>query len=359
MKKIDKYIIGKYLKTILFCILIFSLISGAIDISEKLDDIIEDNLSFGFFVKEYFIYFIMFINGQLMPLYALIAVIFFTSRMAYNSEIISILNAGVSFGRLLRPYIISAIIVCIVHLCLNHFIIPLGSEKRVAFSNKYLKSNNDKAKTKQVHMFINPNEKIYLDTYNKRDSSGNNFSLEILKDGKIESILSATSIKWKEPPSLWTLRNYNIHTFNGLNESIVSGMKMDTTINFTPEDFVNFGDSQQAYSSIELQRYINKQRARGAGGFERYQIELHRRTSDAITIIILTLIGVALASRKVRGGMGLHLALGAGIGSLFIVMMQFSATFVTNGGLDPLLGVWIPNIIFSIVAAFLVFNAQK
>jgi lipopolysaccharide export system permease protein len=359
LKKLDTYIIGKYLSTIFFVVLIFSLISIVIDFSEHLSNFTKHKLSAWYVITHYYAVFVFAINGLLLPLYALIAVVFFTSRMASNSEIISIFNAGASFNRLLRPYLVASGLVALLHLTLNHFVIPEGNGVRVKFVNSYIDRNPDTGQSFRVHLFVSPTSKIYVERFNKQDSTGSNFTLESFKDNKITSILNARTVRWKAPPHLWTLEDYNIHTFDSLKETIVSGIKMDSSINFTPQDFVSLNLSQEAMNSLDLQRHIDRQRARGAGGFERYQIELHRRTADAVSIIILSIIGLAIAARKVRGGMGLHLAFGVAIGAIFIVLMQFSATFVTNGNMNPLLGVWIPNIIFSVVAVWLVARAQK
>lgn len=340
-------------------ILVFSLIAGVIDTSEKIDDYIENGLSLWTVLGQYFFFFLFWINGVLFPLYALISVIFFTSRMAYDSEIISILNAGVSFRRLMVPYLIAGGIIACLHLALNHFLIPIGNKSKTKFENTYVWKKNDKGKTQRVHLFIDPQSKIYLQEYRKRDSSGVSFNLEIFESGKIKSILTAKRIKLIEAPFRWRIKDYYIREFDGIKESLTRGTEMDTTLNFTHDDFVNFINSHEAMTSVELVHYINRQKSRGAGGYERFQIEFHRRFADPFTILLLTIMGMSIASRKVRGGMGLHLAIGAGLGSLFIMLSQFSATFVTNAGLAPMVGVWIPNLLFFCVTVYLIRVAQK
>lgn len=356
---LDKYIISKYLKTFFFVILVFSLIAGVIDTSEKIDDYFENNLSLWTVLGDYFFFFLFWINGILFPLYALISVIFFTSRMAYDSEVISILNAGVSFKRLMLPYLIGGGIIALLHLSLNHFLIPIGNKSKTTFENTYVWKNNDKGKTQRVHLFLNPTSKIYLKEYRKRDSTGVNFSLEEFENGQIKSILTAKKVKLIEAPFRWQIKDYYIRSFDGIQEELSRGTEKDTTLNFTHDDFVNYQNSQEAMTSVELMTYINRQKSRGAGGYERFQIEFHRRFADPFTILVLTILGMSIAARKVRGGMGLHLAMGAGLGSVFIMLSQFSATFVTNAGLSPMVGVWIPNLIFLCVTFYFVRTAQK
>ena len=360
-KELDKYIIKKYLTTFFFVVLIFSLISMIIDFSEKVDDFIEESCTLHEILFDYYINFILWINGLLFPLYALIAVIFFTSRMAYNSEIISIFNAGVSFKRFLYPYMMAALIIASMHIIANHFLIPVGNKKRLDFEHTYVWKYNDKGKTSDVHMFIGPDTKAYIRFYKKTDSLARNLRIERFEDDKLVYLLQAESAKWIGRPNKWRLRNYEVRSFNGLDETILIKDKatLDTTLNFYPEDFVRFLNQKEMLASGKLIDFIAQEKARGVGNIKTYEIELHRRTADPFTIFILTLIGTAVAARKVRGGMGLHLALGIGIGALFIFLSRFSTTVATNDNLSAFVGVWIPNIIFSFVALLLVMKAQK
>lgn len=361
LKKLDQYIIQKYLMTFFFVALIFSQIAIVIDFSEKVEEFIKKSIPVNEIIFEYYFTFVPFINGLLWPLFAMIAVIFFTSRLANNSEIISILGAGVSFRRLMVPYMLAAGLITTLHLIANHYIIPSGNKIRLDFEHRYTDTHADKGKTKDLHMFIGPDTKVYIRFYSKTDTSARDFRLERFKDGQLVYLLKARQAKWNGEPNKWQLSNYEIRTFNGMKETFVQGgnEKMDTTLSLYPKDFVQYHNQKEMMTTGELQHFIGMQRQRGLEATKGYEIEIYRRTAEPFTIIILTLIGMSLAARKVRGGIGLHLAMGVGIGAIFIFLSKFSITFATNKALTPLLGVWIPNIIFSVIAAYLVLKAQK
>ena len=361
LKKLDRYIIGKYLATFFFTILIFTQISIVIDLSDKIEDFLSEPVTTWQIIRDYYLPYIPYINGLLIPLYALISVIFFTSRMAYNSEIISILNAGVSYRRLMWPYLVAGLFIAGLHLFCNHMLIPWSNKTRLDFEHTYIWKYNDKGKTHNVHMFLEPGTKIFMKYYKKKDSLGRDFRMEKILNHEIKSLLSAKTIKWIGPPGKWKLTDYQIRGFNGQKESILlgAGESIDTTLNLTPQDFVRFTNQKEMMDTREMQAFIETERARGVGNTKVFEIEIHRRTSEPVTILILTFIGMAVSSRKVRGGMGFQLALGIAIGALFIFLSKFSMTFATNDNLPAVLGVWIPNIIFSFVAFFLIFNAQK
>jgi lipopolysaccharide export system permease protein len=361
LKILDRYIIGKYLGTFLFTVLIFSLIAIVIDFSQNVEEFIDEKLPAGRVIREYYINFAIFINGLLWPLFVLISVIFFTSRLAYNSEIISILNAGVSFRRLVRPYFITAGLLALIHLAGNHFIIPYSNKTRLDFFHAYIMKESDKGKTRDVHMFINPDTKVYVWDYFKRDSFARFFRLEKFKENQLKMFIEADEARWNGAVGKWELSKYEVHVFDSLQEKIVVGgnEKLDTTLSLTPEDFVRYEDTRETIPTHRLKKFIETEKLRGVGNTKLYEIELYRRTADAFTIFIVTLIGVSVASRKVRGGMGLHLALGVALGAIFIFLARFSITFATNEALPSWLGVWLPNIVFTAIAVWLIRMAQK
>lgn len=361
IKKLDRYIISKFLSTFFFTVLIFTMISVIIDFSEKVEKFIESDITKYEIYVEYYPGFIMFIAGLLWPLYTLISVIFFTSRMAYNSEIISIFNAGVSFRRLMRPYLIAAALIAGLHLIGNHYFIPLGNKARLDVEHAYIWTNNDKGKTKDVHMFVAPNTKVYINYYRKRDSTARKFRMERFEDGKLVYLLKANTAEWIGPPDRWKLRNYEIRTFDGMQEELILGRgeDMDTTVNLRPEDFVDYKEQHMMMTSAQIDEYIELQQQRGVGNTKKYEIEYHRRTAEPFTIFILTIIGMALAARKVRGGIGLHLAIGVGIGALFIFFSRFAVVFAAGRVIPVVVGIWLPNVIFGLVALYLVKNAQS
>ncbi|MCB0650943.1 MAG: LptF/LptG family permease [Saprospiraceae bacterium] len=357
----DKYIVVKFFRTFFFVVLIFAMIASVIDFSEKVEKFIETDITKKQIFLEYYPNFVIYISGLLWPLFTLISVIFFTSRMAFNSEIISVFNAGISFRRLLRPYLFVAVILALMQFAGNHYFIPKGNKTRLNIERQFIWQNNDKGKTSDVHMFLSPDTKIYVNSYNKRDSSARNFMMERYKDGQLVYLLKANPAEWLGAPNRWRLRNYQIRTFDDMNESLIigTGKQMDTTFNLRPSDFVDFLNQQSEMTTPELTTFINDKKTRGTGGSEKYEIELYRRSAEPFTILILTLIGVSIAARKVRGGIGFHLAVGVGVGAMYILLSRFSIVFATGQVLPPLLGIWLPNIIFGIVAAILLANAQK
>ncbi len=361
LKKLDKYIIRKFLSTFFFVVLIFTMISVIIDFSEKVEKFIEEPITKREILIDYYPNFILFIHGLLWPLFTLIAVIFFTSRMAYNSEVISIFNAGVSFRRLMRPYLIAASFITVLHLVGNHYFIPRGNKIRLDIVYTYIWRDDDKGKTQDVHMFLSPDTKIYVNYFRKRDSTARKFRLETFEDGELVYLLKANSAEWIGPPDKWKLRDYEIRTFSDMHEQLIvgQGKEIDTTIAFTPADFVDYKEQQTMMTTPELSRYIENQRRRGVGNTQKYEIEKYRRTAEPFTILILTLIGMSIAARKVRGGIGLHLAMGIGIGALYIFFSRFAIVFATGQAIPPLIGIWLPNILFTAVAVVLVRNAQK
>lgn len=357
----DRYIASKFLKTFFFVVLIFAMIASVIDFSEKVEKFIETDITTYQITVEYYPNFVIYISGLLWPLFTLISVIFFTSRMAFNSEIISVFNAGISFQRLIRPYLIVATFLALMHLLGNHYFIPNGNKTRLDIERQYIWRNNDKGKKDNVHMFLSPDTKIYVNSYSKRDSSARNFMLERYEDGQLVYLLKANPAEWLGPPNKWRLKNYQIRTFNDMNESLEIGVgeELDTTLNLKPSDFVDFLNQQYEMTTPELRAFINDKAKRGTGGSEKYEIELYRRSAEPFTILILTLIGVAIAARKVRGGIGFHLALGIGVGAMYILLSRFAIVFANGQVLHPMLGIWLPNIVFGAVAAVLVTKAQK
>jgi lipopolysaccharide export system permease protein len=357
---IDKYIIKKYLSTFFFVVLIFTAISTVIDFSEKIDNYIKEPCTKQQIIFDYTINFILYINGMLMPIYALVAVIFFTSRMANDSEMISILNAGVPFKRILRPYLIAGGIITTILIVMGHFIIPNGNKKRLDFVRKYISKNLDKGKKDNVHVFLNAHEKAYVRYFRPADTVMRDLRIETIKDGKITALLEAVNVQWKGKPNKWQLQDYQIRTFDGMKESIyINRQSRDTTFNIYPEDFFLYDDEKEAMNSIELLSSISEERLRGAFNPKNLEIEFHRRTAEPFTIIILTILGLAIAGRKTRGGIGLQLAIGIGLGAVYVFLSKLSATFATSNDTPAMLGVWFPNILFAIIAYYFTKNAQQ
>ena len=343
------------------------MIAFIIDLSTQMENFLEEDCTFKEICHNYYLPFIPWINGLLFPLYALIAVIFFTSRMAYNSEIISILNAGVSFRRLMFPYLLAAMFIGGLHLLANHYVIPLGNKYKVDFEHKYLYKNENKGRTRDVHLVVNRDTanqtltKAYVSMYDNRDTSVRRLVLEQFKNNKLIYRLKAARANWIKPPNHWELKDYELRRFEGDSEEMIFGKRktIDTTLNMFHDDFVLYENDKLTMTTPELQKAITREKQRGVKTTKSFLIEIQRRSAEPFTIIIVTLIGMAIASRKVRGGLGLHLALGVALGAVYVFLSRFSTTFATNQTLAPGIAVWIPNILFTLILIVLVSKAQK
>jgi len=365
LKKLDRYIIGKFLSTFFFTVLIFSMVALIIDFSEKIERFIESDISKMEIAFGYFPTFLLFILGLLWPMLCLIAVIFFTGRMAANSEVISMLNAGVSFRRFLRPYMIGAGFLSLIYLVGINYVIPYANAHRTGLERTYFGRNKDVGKTQNVHVFVAPNTKVFMTHFSKRDSSARNFYIQHFEDNKLTSQTKARSARYRvgegEQPGKWRLSNYEIRTFEGDEETLDLGGRatLDTVLNLQPADFVDYQEQQSAMTTTELVAHLRKQRERGAGNIRKYEVELARRSAEPFTLLILTLIGVAVAGRKTRGGMGVQLAMGMFIGALFVFLSRFASTISAGSDMPVYLGMWMPNIIFFGAAMYFVANAQR
>jgi len=361
IKKIDRYIIQKFVSTYLFTMGIFILIGILIDLSEKVNYFVEDKLSVGYIIELYYLNFMVWMMVFLTPLFILIAVIYFTSRLSDQSEIIALRNAGMSFSQLFKPYLITACAVAALMLVTNHLVLPRAQKIKVAFENKHIKKQKALKTIENLHIFTSPTQIVSARSYRLKDSLARDLVIEEVVDNKLVQYLKATSARWYGARGKWQLNNYEIRKINGLKEELVlgRGQKLDTLINLLPADFISTRDEEATLTSPELLARIKRDKERGMSSSKIFEIEFHRRTADPFTVIILTLIGFAISSRKVRGGIGIHLTLGISLGAIFIFLSRFSQTFANSNAVPIAFAVWIPNIIFGIIALLLVKVAQK
>jgi lipopolysaccharide export system permease protein len=358
MKIIDKYIIKKFLGTFFLSIMLIILIVVVFDISEKIEDFVAKEAPLKAIIVDYYFNFIPYFVNLFSPLFTFIAVIFFTSRMATRTEVVAILSSGVSYTRFLYPYMISATAIAFLSLMLNNFVIPHATKKRIDFENIYLKNkfyNNDK----NIHIQLTPNNYIYLERFDVDENMGYRFTIEKFKEGELVYKLTAESIKWDSLKHKWSVSNYHIRDINEMNETIKIGVRIDTVLGFTPQEFGRKDNTVETMDYFKLNNYIEAERLKGASNIEVFEIEKYKRNSVPFATFIFTIIGASIASRKVRGGIGMHIALGFIIGFTFVLFMQISTTFAIGGFVSPLFAVWIPNILFGIVAVFLLKTAQK
>ncbi len=358
MKILDWYIIKKFLGTFVLSMVLIILIVVVFDISEKIDDFLQKEAPLKAIIVDYYFNFIPYIINLFSPLFTFIALILFTSKMASRTEIVAILSSGVSYTRLLYPYLLSATVIAGLSLYLNNYVIPRATKKRIAFEDIYIRDafrNLDR----NIHKQESPGNYIYLERYSVEENTGYKFSIEKFKEGKLYYKLMAETIKWDSIRSRWTINNYFTRTINGMKETIKKGMKLDTTLAFTPEEFGRKDNTMETMDTPELTRYIAAEQLKGSDHIEVLLIEKYRRNSFPFATFILTLIGVSIASRKIRGGIGMHIGIGIFISFTFIMFMQVSTTFAAGGLLSPLVAVWIPNVIFSFLAWYLLKKAQK
>lgn len=358
LKRLDIYIIKKFLGTFFFSILLIIGIAIIFDISEKIDDFIEKEAPLKAIAFDYYLNFIPYYSNLFSFLFIFIAVIFFTSKMASHSEIIAILASGVSYNRLMRPYFISAFVIAIFSFVLSNWIIPPANKVRLAFEDKYI-NNAYRFTDRNFHKQIQPGMFVYIDSYNNRSNEGAQFSMEHIAEGKLQSKLMAEKIRWDSISNKWQLSNYRIRFFEEGKERIVEGNFMDTVIAMYPDDFRRKVTVVETMNREELNEFIEREKLAGSGKLEAYLIEKYKRTSFAFSSFILTLIGVSLSSRKSRGGTGLNLGIGLLLSFTYILFMQVSFQFSIGSNLSPLVAVWIPNIIYTFIALFLYRIAPK
>jgi lipopolysaccharide export system permease protein len=350
LKILDLYVIRKFLSTFFLSIVLILSIVVIFDLSEKIDDFIESGAGLREIIFEYYLNFIPYFAVLFSSLFAFIAVIYFTSRMAYNTEIIAILNSGMSFRRFLVPYLISASVIAAGAFYLSDQVIPKANKVKLDFEEKYVRKAPVKFKTKDFHRQIEPGVYIYLQNYSNVSKVGYNFTIEKFEDGELVSKMFADQIRWDTAVNKWEARRYYIRTIDGLNETLEEGKMIDTTLAIHPDDFQMRLTIVETMSLKELDDFIDKQLMQGETNITSYQIERHNRIAFPFSLFILTMIGVAVSSRKMRGGIGLQIAIGVVISFSYILFTQFSKQFAIGGLLPVMAAVWLPNLFFLIIA---------
>ncbi len=354
---LDRYILGKFMATFFVSIALIISIAMVFDISENLDEFLSKDIPIKTIVVDYYMNFVPYFANLFSSLFNFIAVIFFTSKLAYNSEIIAILSSGVSFHRFVRPYMVGAAIIALFSYVLGDYIIPPANKVMVEFKDTYIKSRRTNQE-KNIHRQITPGTYVYMRGYSPSNDVGYKFTIERFEDGKLASKLSAESIKWNREKKTWEIGRYYIRDIDGLKETITTGEKIDSTLNMVPADYVTMNNMAETLALPALNREIDNLKLRGINATE-YEVEKHKRRANPFSAFILTLIGVSLASRKVKGGLGLHLGLGILISFSYIMFMQISTVFALSGSLPPFIAVWIPNLIFGGLAAYLYRQAMR
>lgn len=347
----------------MFTLLILIPIAIAIDIAEKIDNFLEHaDLGLYQIIDEYYINFIIYYANTFMPLALFIAVILFTSKLSNNTEIIAINNAKVSFTRFLYPYFLGATLITCLSLAMNHFVVPNSSKVRKKFEKEYLKNRRQKQEFKYVNNFslqLTDSTYIFIRNFNTENNSGYDFTSEVYDGLELKSKLIADNIRYMENDSSFRIQNWHLRKIYVNKDSIFSGTKIDTVFNFTPKDLIYKSALSQEMPSDELLKFIDLSKKRGVKNLNAYLVEFYKRTSLPIASYILTIIAVALAFRKRRGGTGVNLAIGVGLMFVYVFLLKISEVLGAVAGVNSLLYVWMPNLFFGAVAIYLYINARK
>ena len=354
LKKLDWYIIKKFIGTYFYSIALIISISIVFDINENLAKFTQYHAPLRAIVVDYYMNFVPYFANLFSPLFVFIAVIFFTSKLAGNSEIISMLAAGVSFKRLMRPYMISAALISIMTFFLGAYVIPKGTIIRQNFETIY-KNKKKNTSAENVQLQVGKGVIAYIQHYDNNLKKGYGFCLDKFEDKKLVSHMTASEIQYdtiSDSKYHWKARNWRIRQLKGMRETITSGSVKDTTIMMEPTDLVFSKGQQETFTSPQLRDYISKQIDRGSGNVVQYEVEFHKRIATSFASFILTTIGLSLSSRKRKGGMGLYLGIGLALSFTYIMLQTVSSTFAINADTPPMLAAWIPNIIFTVVAYF-------
>ena len=358
LKKLDIYIIKKYLGTFFLSILLIILISVVIDISEKLDEFITNKAPLRAIVVDYYFNFIPYFANLFAPLFVFISVIFFTSKMAYNTEITAILSCGVSFNRMLRPYFISSIFIGSLSFVLAGYIIPPANKVRLDFENTYVASNKSDV-VRGIQMEIEPGTILYIERFEENRNRGTRMSLEKYDGKTLMSRTTGNSIEWTPEDSVWHVKKYLTRTFDGIYEYIQKGENLDTILPVMPYEFFISGALAPQMTNRELRDHIRRQEMRGVGNTQVFKDEYYKRYAMPFAAIILMVMGVSLSSKKIKGGMGVQIGIGLALSAIYILFTTISSMFAVKGNMPVLLAVWLPNITFSIIAIVLYWRAPK
>jgi lipopolysaccharide export system permease protein len=358
VNKLDWYIIRKFTSTFVYILGILVIICIIFDFSERVDDYLKDNVPFKAIVFDYYLNFIPWLVNTFSALFVFITVIFFTSNMASRTEWVASLAAGISFNRMLRPYFIVSVTIALLSYLLNSYILPGSNKKRIQFEVEYV-HNKKSGWTHNIHQQVLPGEFIYIQNFNTNEKIGYKFTLEKFEDSKLVEKTEAERIQWSDTTRLWKLENLVTRRFTSGGQQLTAKPELTLALNAKPEDFGDDATDISTMTDPELKNYISLQKLRGVGNISEYYVELYKRKALPFAGIILTFIGVCIASRKVRGGIGMHLFLGIALAFSYILFMQISYTFATFSDLNPFIAVWIPNLIYIVISIFIYRNAPK
>ncbi len=356
MKILDGYILKKFLSSYIFVVLILVAIITMIDITEKSDDFLEHSLTFSQ-ISTYYLDFIPWIANLITPITVFIAAVFVTSKLAGHTEIVAMLSSGISFRRLLVPYLIGAVLIAAASFYLTGWLIPDSDKSRVAFLSEYTHRPYNFSQN-NIHIKIAPESYMYMKNYNNHSKVGHQFTLETVSGNQLIQKLSARRVSWNEEEENWKVHDWTLREFEGRSEYITQGKELDTLLNISPKDFESNKYLEQTLTINELNSTIALLRSRGADNVETFVVEKYMRFMSPFAIIILTFIAVIVSARKSRGGVGFQIALGFLIAFVYIILFMLSREFALKGEVPPLIGVWVPNIIFTFVG-FVLYKTMR
>ena len=360
IKLIDRYIIKKFLGTFFFCLVLILTIAVVFDFAEKIDNFMEKQAPVKAIIFDYYMNFIPYFAMLFAPLFVFISVIFFTSKMAVNTEIIAILNSGMSFRRMMYPYLISSFVIALLTFMLTNFVIPKANLVRMDFEDKYYRSSSRKVTVENIHRQVFKNIYVYMGSFNPISQRGQNFTIEKFNDsGRLESKLSSSSVVYDTAKHKWKAINYYLRKIKNNDEIITKGKSIDTTLTISPNDFSRDPGFVGTMTYRELDDYIKVLQLQGSDELKLFLIEKHRRYASPFAVFILTLIGVSLSSRKVRGGIGMNIGVGLILSFSYILFLQFASQFSLKGNLGPGLAMWIPNLLYTVIGLVLYRMAPK
>ncbi len=361
VSRLDRYLIGKFLGTYFFSIILIISIAVVFDINENIDKFLTRNATMKEIFFDYYLNFIPYYSNLFSQLFVFISVIFFTTKLAENSEIIAMMSTGVSFPRLVRPYLISAAIIAVLSFLLGSYVIPRGNVKRVKFENTY-KRRNVPTYTANVQLEVDTGVIAYISRYENQFKTGYDFTLDKFVNKQLVSRLQAMSIQYDSlsaEPYHWIINNYQIRDLQGRREVITKGTRIDSIIQMEPQDFLITKGQQETLTSPELATYIERQKQRGFANIKEFEVEYWKRGASAFATFILTIIGVSISARKRKNGMGIALGIGLGLILAYIMFQTISSTFAINANMHPALASWLPNIVYAFIAYYFYKKAPR
>lgn len=354
---IDRYILGKFLGTYVMATILFLAVIAMFDVTEKLDAFLTAPLKETLF--DYFASFLPYFANQLSPLFVFISVIFFTTKMAGNSEIIAILASGMSYRRLLRPYMLGAACIALLTFLLSNYIIPPTNVNRIKYTNKYVRNKSVESGV-NIQLMVEPDVVAYIGRFENSKKTGYNFSLDKFKDKQLISRLTAGVVQYDSTRTYhWKLHDFMIRDFNGMHEKVRRGSTLDTIITFEPRDFLISKNDQETLTTPELTEYIERQKMRGVANIKGFEIERERRIASTAAAFILTLIGMSLSSKKSKGGMGVNIGIGLALSFSYILFSTVTSSLAVNGYTSPMIAMEIPNIIYLLIGIFLFYRVSR